>query len=59
MMIGGIASICLGSIILIILMKRPRNSNDYKDVINLKGYGSALAFIVLGVFIILDYYGLI
>ncbi len=58
-MIGGIAFICVGSIILIILVKRPRNSNEYKDVIDLKGYGSALAFIVLGIVMILDYYGLI
>jgi len=58
-MIGGIVSICVGLLILIILMKRPRNSNEYKDVIDLKGYGSALAFIVLGVVMILDCYGLI
>jgi hypothetical protein len=59
MMIGGLASICVGSIIFIILMKRPKNFHEYKDVIDLKGYGAALAFIVLGVVMILDYYGLI
>ncbi len=59
MMVGGLAFICLGSIIIFILMKRGKNSHPYRDVVTLKGYGGALAFIVLGVVMILDYYGLI
>ena len=57
MMIGGIICIVIGIGFLYQVIKRPAEG-DY-GAINLKGYGAAVAFIILGIVILLDRFGML
>lgn len=57
MIIGGIICIVIGIGFLYQVIKRPAEG-DY-GAINLKGYGAAVAFIILGIVMLLDRFGML